>query len=275
MSASFLPLSQSALIVVGHGSTVNPDSSAPTRQHVTALREQRIFGEVFAAFRKEKPSLGEALLQTKSRTVYIVPNFISEGYFTQKVIPSELGLTGEVSEIEGRAVVYCEPVGNHPKMTELLLRRACELAPEVETRMTSLLIVGHGTGLSKSSALAAKEQARKLYEQGHYGEVLSAYMEEAPFIKDWATMTQFPNVIVVPFFISDGLHSYEDIPVLLGIAEQGKTWALSRSRAVFENNPYEIQGKKLYYANAIGTASEFVEIILDQVQQACEKGSAI
>ena len=41
-------------------------------------------------------------------------------------------------------------------------------------------------------------------------------MEQAPFVKDWRTLTDCPDVIVVPFFISDGLHSYEDIPVLLG-----------------------------------------------------------
>ena len=47
--------------------------------------------------------------------------------------------------------------------------------------------------------------------------ILSTYMEEPPLIADWATLTDTPNVVVVPFFISDGLHSYQDIPVLLGI----------------------------------------------------------
>ena len=31
-----------------------------------------------------------------------------------------------------------------------------------------------------------------------------------------------PNVVIVPFFIADGLHSYQDIPVLIGIeADRG------------------------------------------------------
>ena len=42
-------------------------------------------------------------------------------------------------------------------------------------------------------------------------------MEEPPLVSDWAKLTKTPNVVVVPFFISDGLHSYEDIPALLGI----------------------------------------------------------
>ena len=45
-------------------------------------------------------------------------------------------------------------------------------------------------------------------------------MEEEPLISKWDEYATQPNVVVVPFFISDGLHSYEDIPVLLGIAAE-------------------------------------------------------
>src|SRR5436309_3030248 len=54
---------------------------------------------------------------------------------------------------------------------------------------------------------------------GRYANVLNVYMEEFPLVSDWNVLTSSRNVVVVPFFISDGLHSYEDIPVLLGIAE--------------------------------------------------------
>src|SRR3712207_7114188 len=53
------------------------------------------------------------------RDVYVVPNFISEGYFTQTVIPRELELSGPVTErVSGQRWNYCEPVGNHPLTTE-------------------------------------------------------------------------------------------------------------------------------------------------------------
>jgi hypothetical protein len=35
----------SALLIVAHGSTVNPDSSAPTLAHATEIR--RVFGTIF------------------------------------------------------------------------------------------------------------------------------------------------------------------------------------------------------------------------------------
>ena len=69
---------------------------------------------------------------------------------------------------------------------------------------------------------------------------------------------------VVPFFISDGLHSYQDIPVLLGIeTEPGE--AASR-REIFRTNPHQIHGRTLYYSSAIGTDLEFADLILEQVE---------
>src|SRR5947207_15624278 len=82
-----------ALLIVGHGSTVNPDSSSPTLAHAAEIRRRKIFGDVGCAFWKEEPSMRDAIFLFDPETVrevYVVPNFISEGYFTQTVIPLEL-----------------------------------------------------------------------------------------------------------------------------------------------------------------------------------------
>src|SRR5882757_6238523 len=212
-----------ALLIVGHGSTVNPDSSAPTLAHAAEIRRRKVFADVGCAFWKEEPSLRDALFlfdPESIREVYVVPNFISEGYFTQTVVPRELELNGEITQrSSGQIWRYCEPVGNHPLMTELLLNRARSVAPDVDPTETSLLIVAHGTDLNENSAVAAKREVEKIRALGKYAAVLNVYMEEAPLVSDWRKLTETPNVIVVPFFISDGLHSYEDIPRLLGITD--------------------------------------------------------
>jgi sirohydrochlorin cobaltochelatase len=203
------------------------------------------------------------------REVYVVPNFISEGYFTQTVIPRELELSGRVTErIDGQVWRYCEPVGNHPSMTELLLRQAREVAPDVAANETSLLIVGHGTSLNDNSAVAAKREVDAIRARNEYAAVLNVYMEEAPLVSDWATLTTTPNVVVVPFFISDGLHSYEDIPVLLGIesAPSGSASARLQAGEVFRRNPHHLHERALYYASAIGTDPHFADIIVQQVE---------
>ena len=257
-----------ALLIVGHGSTVNPDSSRPTLDQGTAIRQRNMFRDLSCCFWKEEPSLRDALFlfdEPDIHEVYVVPNFISEGYFTQTVIPRELELKGRLTtRPEGQIWKYCEPVGNHPTMTELLLRRAREIAPDVPPAETTLLIVGHGTALNDNSAIAAKREVEKIRALGRYASVQNAYMEEAPLVSDWARLTSTANVVVVPFFISDGLHSYQDIPVMLGI--EPEPTAAAGERTVFRRNPHQLQGRALYYASAIGTEPQFAEIIVAQTK---------
>ncbi len=259
------PKPGSALILVGHGSTVNPDSSAPTFDHAQEILRRGKFGEVHCAFWKEEPSLRQVLHMVDRDDIYVVPNFISEGYFTRTVIPRELELDGAITRRAGRTIKYCEPTGNHARMTELLLLRAAHIAPGVPPSQTSLFIVGHGTDLNDNSAAAAKREVERIRERGLYAEVLNAYMEEEPLIAKWDALSSQPNVVVVPFFIADGLHSYEDIPVLLGIADASPGAASVSAMDVFRRNPYRLRGRTLFYASAIGTEPLFVEIVLDQV----------
>ena len=269
----------SALLIVAHGSTVNPDSSAPTLAHAAEIRRRKIFADVGSAFWKEEPSLQDAIFlfdPESIRQVYVVPNFISEGYFTQTVVPRELELNGRITErSNGQVWKYCEPVGNHPMMTELLLKRAREVAPGVDPAETSLLIVAHGTDLNENSAVAAKREAEKIRALGKYAAVLNVYMEEPPLVSDWRKLTETRNVVVVPFFISDGLHSYEDIPALLGIVvaagvdrgRPGSAPPATGRGAVFRRNPYEIDGRLLFYAPSIGTDPGFADIIIEQAEK--------
>jgi len=250
--------------------------------HAAEIRRRRVFNEVACAFWKEEPSLRDALFlfdPESTREVYVVPNFISEGYFTQTVIPHELELNGRLTKrSSGQIWKYCEPVGNHSRMTELLLKRADEVAQDADPAETSLLIVAHGTDLNENSAVAAKREAAKIRALRKYAAVLNVYMEELPLVSDWQKLTTTTNAVVVPFFISDGLHSYEDIPRLLGIASKRSTRLRSpepptapqatASRAVrgevFQRNPYKIEGRSLFYAPSIGTDPGFVDIVIEQ-----------
>ena len=255
---------------------MNPDSSAPTLAHAAEIRRRKAFADVGCAFWKEEPSLRDALFRFDPeaiREVYVVPNFISEGYFTQTVVPRELELTGRITKrSNGQIWRYSDPVGNHPLMTELLLKRAGDVAPDAAAAETSLLIVAHGTDLNENSAVAAKREAEKIRGLGQYAAVLNVYMEEPPLVSDWRNLTESPNVVVVPFFISDGLHSYEDIPRLLGIVEAagvdrgeaGSPPAATPHGEIFQRNPYRIDGRDLFYAPSIGTDPGFADIIIEQ-----------
>ncbi len=260
-----MPVHDAALLLLGHGSTLNADSSAPTYQHAEEIRRRGIFAEVHVAFWKEEPNFRQALRQAEQREVYVVPNFISSGYFTEQIIPRELGLTGAVTHRDGRDIYYCEPVGLHPSMTEALLHRASQVvAASRETipqpsKTACLFICGHGTSLNDNSTKIIHEQAEAVRASGLYADCQAVLMEQSPFVKDWRTLTNCADVIVVPFFISDGLHSFENIPVLLGLPNSVKEQQLA--------NPHHEKERRLWYATAIGTEAFIADVIIAQVKQ--------
>jgi sirohydrochlorin cobaltochelatase len=269
MQSPFPPKPESALLILAHGSSVNPTSSRPTRELAARLQSSGLFGEVACGFWKEEPGLREALESLTQPEIFIVPNFTVEGYFVRNVIPKELGLTGPVTRrADGRILRLCLPVGGHPRMTGVLLHRAGEVAPGVDLREAALLILGHGTPLDARSSEAVMAQVEAVRALGLFAEVHGAFMETPPLISDWRTITARRQVIAVPFFIADGLHSDEDIPRLLGITGGGDAGERERG------NPHRLDGRELYYSRAVGTDPGMAGVILDQVHswELCARG---
>jgi len=248
--------SQAVLILAGHGSTLHPDSSAPTYAHADEIRHRKLFAEVHEAFWKEEPHYRDVLRQVESDVVYIVPFFIGHGYFTEKVLPREFGLSGPVSKIGGRKIYYCPPIGTHPGMMKVLLQRAHEVvAGEVlDPHETCLFLVGHGTSLDENSSEVVRRQATGIREKGIYGDCQAGFIEEEPYISRWKELTEFRNVIVVPFFLSDGLHALGDIPGLLGMPDETARHAT-------------VDGRRIWYARAIGTERKMADVILAQAKE--------
>ena len=79
--------------MLGHGTTLNAESAAPVCQHAAELRRRKIFREVREAFWKQEPHIKKVLTETSAPRVFIVPLFISEGYFSTEIIPTELGFS--------------------------------------------------------------------------------------------------------------------------------------------------------------------------------------
>ena len=275
--------SDAALVLAGHGSTVNADSAAPTWQHADELRRRNIFAQVQEAFWKQEPYLAQVLRGIFAPRVFIVPFFISDGYFTEEVIPRELGFCGPDEKNFSRAqkrgpqtLHYCRPVGTHPGMTAVLLARAREVVEKFpfprapKPGDTALFIAGHGTGNNENSRKAIEDQVALIREKNIYAEVYSAFMEEEPRIGNCYKVAQSKNVVMVPFFISDGLHSHEDIPVMLGAPEAMVRERLKAGQPTWQN-PTEREGKRLWYSDSIGSEPLMAEVILERVAEAAGK----
>ena len=75
------------------------------------------------------------------------------------------------------------------------------------------------------------------------------------------------ELVVVPFFLSDGLHVAEDIPVMLGEPERVVRQRLARGLPTWRN-PTERGGKLVWYTASVGTAPVLAEVILERVAEA-------
>ncbi len=268
-----------ALVLAGHGSTLNAESADPVYRHADLLRERGEFAEVQECFWKLEPSFSGVLDQVVSRRVFVVPIFISEGYFTRQVLPRELGLSQggqedfpRIQEIGGRTVHYARPVGTHERMARVLARRATDILDRhpfprrPADGEVSLFLAGHGTGEDSNSRRNVEDVAERLRREGRFADVQAVFMEEDPRIGDCYRMAPTPWVAMVPFFISDGLHSFEDIPVMLGEPQSRVSRRMEQGLPTWEN-PTRREGRTVWYTRSIGTDPGMTEVIRERVRE--------
>jgi sirohydrochlorin cobaltochelatase len=274
-----------ALVIAAHGSHLNPDASDPTYAHADTVRETGAFDEVREAFWKEEPHFREVIRTLESDEVFVVPLFISEGYFTEQVIPRELRLedwdpekwesdgtdasqvTLEATDV-GKTIHYCGPVGTHDAMTDVIVQRAESVTEDPDVgEGFGLAVVGHGTERNENSAKAIEYHTERIREQGRFDEVEALFMDEEPEVDDVTDFFETDDIVVVPLFIADGYHTQEDIPEDMGLTEDYRLgWDV----------PAAVDGHRIWYAGAVGTEGLMADVLLERAADAgADLGDAI
>jgi sirohydrochlorin cobaltochelatase len=274
-----------ALVIVAHGSHLNPGSSTPTYSHADTIREVGPFDEIREGFWKEEPSFREVLRTVESDELYVVPLFISEGYFTEQVIPRELRLDGwdvddwdsdgvsashatyEATDVD-KTIHYCGPTGTHEAMTDVIVRRAESVTgdPSVGDGF-GLAIVGHGTERNENSAKAIYHHADRVRERDRFDEVKALFMDEEPEVDDVTDYFESEDIVVVPLFIADGYHTQEDIPEDMGLCEDYRDGY---------DVPESVDGHRIWYSGAVGTEPLMADVVLERAADAgAEVGDAV
>ena len=199
------------MLLVGHGSQLSPDSSEPLHRLKRELREAGSFPEVRVAFWKEEPALAHAFDLVERREVFVVPVFMSEGYFTRHVVPRELGVAQSTTIREGRRVHYCRPVGTDLRMATIVRDRALGAA-SASPGQIDLVVVGHGTSLSPSSGDTTHSIAEALASRREFQSVRVAFLDQEPSLDGLLRAERAVNgrdeveLVIVPFFVSRGWH---------------------------------------------------------------------
>ncbi len=231
------------LVLVGHGSHLNANSSAPVLSHAEELRRRGSFAEVRAGFWKEEPSLSRVLDGCEARDIVVVPVFISNGYFTNTVIPREMRLDGAITMRGEQRIRYTGPIGSDPALAAVIIERAREAGA---TSNDAIAVLGHGTRRDSESEKNIYAMTDTVRQAGKFEEVGAIFLDQEPGMLNLLEQFTAPAVVVVPFFVADGWHVGQTIPADLAL----------------DGVETRKDGRIVRYARPVGTHPAVADVIL-------------
>lgn len=215
-----------ALIIVGHGSAVRAGAGRPTLALVDAVRKVGCYAAVEGAFLKGKPGIAAVLAAVpRDRPVRVIPHFASSGRLVRQALPAAILADGH------RRVLSVTPaIGEHPDFAAGV-RRAVEVLGSTLGSRPDLLVIGHGTARPGDRPGRPMMLTTALQYGGYQGPVGEVYLEQPPFLSDWASMGPGRDVLMVSLLAGAGLHGREQLSRCLGLAAQQED-ALTNGRIV-------------------------------------------
>ena len=249
-------MNNETLLLAAHGSS-RLNGNNPVLPLSEKLSDRNIFNKVLYAFLQQQPQLDDVLSQIQTQELSVIPMFSGFGYITEKLIPKALGQVS--SKIKVRLF---DPIGIHSEIPVIMAKQVLSIIKKyaLEPAKVSVLIVAHGHTKSSQNADQTKVLACNLKKLMNRIEISTAFIEETPLISDWTQITTTKCVIVVPYLVGGGLHTQEDIPIMLGMisGDYEKTPV---------SGPHNIQGRTIWYCRPFGFDEALAEIIIKLVSK--------
>ncbi len=245
-----------ALVLVGHGSHISPQTAGLVWQYVDMLRSMGIADEITAAFWKEMPSFRQVLNTLTATDITMIPLFTAQGYFTQTVIPIEMGLTGPLTVQNGRTIRYARTLSEHPYLSRVVRQRVENALRLSGARPdeAAIAIIGHSTKRNPESRKATEAQAAMIRAVYPAAQVVDIYLDDDPGIETIYDLTSAPVLIAVPYFLALGSHTTIDVPERL-LLEPGQTAG-------------QIRGRAVYYTHPVGVGDSLREVLIELAREA-------
>ncbi len=235
-----------AVILLGHG-TLHLDGGAAMIKLAERAQAVGLAPLVTASFLNYcRPSFAEALarcIDADATQVVVQPYFLVAG----KYVHDDLSRLIETSRMAHPELLFraARPLGDHPALARLLLKRAIEADylfanPQIAlsngprplaegaswqplhmSHHTGLLIVAHGTPDGRAN-LPVQSMAHQVRMNGRYAMVAECYLGlNQPNIATAITAlvrNGMTHIIVAPYFLHLGNHVREDIPLQIAAA---------------------------------------------------------
>jgi len=256
-------ITNSELLVIGHGRSNAQDSTRLIKGHAEAIEKRKIFKRVQPGFLKLAPYMTDQLSTIKSGTVYVVPCFASFGDITKEIIPQQLGLIGPKTAKKGQIIYYSEPVGTHPK----IVKRLCELIKNtlevsgLSKNNTTLIIIGHGSTNNPQSEIDTRLLADKIKRTGPSQNVVALFLDQSPNLAEWYNYCESKNAIAISYLFSGGNHEREDLAKKMGFDPNTTNYCITTSVPV---GPIKSAGKNLWLCPPISADPILQDVIVER-----------
>lgn len=213
------------MLLIGHGSASHAAAGRVLLEHAKALETELGAGRIGVGFLAGSPTPAQALARLTATTVHVVPFFMEHGYFSRQALPRALSPAAGHAPRAGQTVRLHKPVGTHPDMTDLIVRRARDACRQAETdaAAVALVLVGHGSARAPGRTLALHVHAGRVRVTGGFASVQAACLEEPPFVPDVLARLRNGPVAILGLFAGEGMHVAQDLPGLIAAARSQRS----------------------------------------------------
>ena len=211
-----------SLVLAAHGSLAAENSNQPLHDLADSIAialesrsASRNFEIVSPAFLNGQPTMSNVLQSLPPGDVVVVPVMTSQGYYMQK-LP---GKFAENNNAEQFRLWMTPVVGMHHSIPNRIQGRIARLLAKYELAIseTTVVVVGHGTRRNPSSGQSTIDLANTLALHFPGLNFETAFLDQDPTVHQIAANIETPNTLVIPFLISRGPHSTEDVPQAFGL----------------------------------------------------------
>ena len=241
------------ILIVGHGSKLayNKEVVSTLAQKYAKIKEDYVVESGFMEL--SEPNIPQQFNKLKNKGVdkiIVSPAFLAHGMHTKVDIPTILGLEAanldeiphnhshgnhhhhhhhhreaksEPVDFDGE-IIYLEPFNSDDKIVDIVEERINKTIEEenLSADDTGIVLIGHGSTLPYGKEVLC-EIADKYKARNEDFDVELGFMRiETPTIPEAFEKIQntgVENIIVMPVFLADGLHTKSDIPTTLGLEQ--------------------------------------------------------
>lgn len=286
---------KTGILIVGHGSKL-PYNKEVVTEIATKLNE-KVDNVVESGFMElVLPNIPQQVDKLKNQgmeKIIVVPAFLAHGVHTKVDIPTILRLPhdhiglehshthhhhhhhhhhhgeeereakSDLIDFDGE-VIFLDPFEDDDKVVDVVEKRinTCICENNLNNENSGILLVGHGSSLPFGKEVLTGI-TNKIKDRMSEYEIERGFMQiEEPLIPESFIKLQekeFENMIVVPVFLADGLHTKNDIPNRLGLEPMELDF---KYRKLEKQIDYD---GNIYFLDPLRAEDEIIEMIEQRI----------